>query len=337
MSEQRLRGLAALLGTTLLAVVAVGALVGSSSAASDLQGKAERALASAGLDEIRVTFEGREAELSGGTVDDLGQAELVVEGIEGVRRADVVRPAGGAPAEAADTTPTLRVSRTGAGITISGTVPDADGAVGIKAGVAEAFAVPVTGDLAIDPAVGPAPWTDELTHAFVDLVGIKDLELEIDGSGTLDLGGSIESRSGVEDARRLVAAAVPELDVVNRLSVRRAGLSEADATVLISSTLYFGRDSSDLSAANRGILDDVAAVLRRNVGVTIEAGGYAGPDDPSEGEVLSLARVAAVKAYLVRSGVSPARVSTRTFASHRQTADVASRQFRRVEFVVNES
>jgi outer membrane protein OmpA-like peptidoglycan-associated protein len=337
-SDKWLKGIAALLGTTLLAVIAVGALIGSSSAADDLQAQAERALAAADLDDVRVTFRGREAALSGGTPDELGKAELIVEGVEGVRWADIVPSTAATPTpRPPDTTPALDLRRTGTGITISGTVPDADAAASIKASVAEAFSVPVTGDLAIDPAVGTAAWIDQLADVLDDIVGVKELQLTIDGRGTLDLSGSIESRAGADDVRRLLAAAVPGLEVVNRIEVQPGELSPADATVLNSSTLYFALESPDLDAENLRVLDDVADVLQRNPGIAIEVGAHAGPDDPAAGEVLGLARVAAVKAYLVRSGVRAARISTRTFASDSRTAKTTAKQFRRVDFVVNGS
>lgn len=337
MSEKWLKGIAVLLGTALLAVITVGALIGSSSAADDLQAEADRALAAADLDGVHVTFHGREAELSGGTADELGQAELIVEGIDGVRWAGIVPSAGGTPTpRPPDTTPTLDLRRTRTGITISGTVPDADAAVSIKAGVAEAFGVPVAGDLMINPAVGTAAWIDQLPDVFGDIVGVKRLGLTIDGAGTLHLSGSIESRAGADDVRRLVAAAVPELDVVNRLDIQPGDLSEADATILNSSTLYFAPGSSDLSASNTRVLDAVADVLHRNGDIAIEAGAHAGPDDPAAGEVLGLARVAAVKAYLVRSGVRAARISSRTFASDSRTDEPTAKQFRRVDLVVSE-
>lgn len=335
MSEKRLRGIAALVGIALLAVIVAGALLGSRSAADDLQSKAEAALASADLDGVRVTFHGREAELSGGTADDLGKAELVVEGIEGVRWADTAQPADAAPApEPPDTTPTLDLRHTGGGITVSGTVPDADAAARIKVRVAEDFGVPVTGDLAIDPAVGTAGWVGRLPDVFGDIVGVKGLRLTIDGDGTLELSGSIESRAGADDVRRRVESAAPDLDVASDLDIRPGALSEADAAVLNVSKLYFAPGSSDLDAENEQVLDAVADVLRRNAGIAIEAGGHAGPDDPAAGEALSLARVAAVEAYLVRSGVGAGRISTRTFASDSLIVSATAKQFRRVDFVV---
>ena len=338
MPEKRLKGLAALLGGTLLVVIAAGAWFGSRSAADDLQSEAERALASAELDGVRVTFHGREAELTGGTPDDLGKAELIVEGIEGVRWADIVLSgAAKATPRPPDTTPTLDIEHTGAGIMISGTVPDADAAAGIKARVAEDFGVPVTGDLMIDPGVGTAGWIDRVSDVFGDIVAVKGLELLIDGSGTLELSGSIESQAGADEVRRLVASSAPGLDVVSHLQVAPGGLAEDDAAVLNLSTLYFAPGSSNLDAADALVLDSVADVLLRNAGVSVEVGGHAGPDRPTAGEVVSLARVTAVKAYLVRAGVNATRISTRTFASDSRTTTPTAKQFRRVDFVVTES
>jgi hypothetical protein len=240
-SEKRLKGVTALVGLGLLAVITSGALFGSQTAADDLQANAERALAAADLDGVHVAFSGREAELSGGTAGELGRAKLVVEGIEGVRWADVVPRTSGVPTPARpDTTPTLDLSRTAGGIRIGGTVSDADAAAGLKVRAAEAFGVPVTGDLVVDAAVGPASWVSQLPDVFVDVVGVKGLKLTVDGTGTLDLAGSIESEAGADEVRRLVSAAVPDLDVVGHLDVRHGAPSEADAAALNSSTLHFG-------------------------------------------------------------------------------------------------
>ena len=333
MSEKRLKGIAALVGVALLAAITLGALLGSRAAAGDLQTEAERALASADLQGVKVTFHGREAELSGSDSDQLGKARRIVEGIDGVRWADVVQTGTPSP-RPPDTTPTLTLRRTSDGITIEGTVPDADAAADIKARVAEDFAVPVMGDLMINPAVGGAPWIAQLPDVFGDIVGVKDLRLAITGSGTLELSGSIESRAGADDVRRLVTLAAPGLDIVDHLEVRPGTLSEADAAILNSATLYFAAGSSHLTVSGSQVLDSVAEILHRNPGVEVQAGAHAGPRDPAAGEVLGLARVATVKRYLVRAGVSPKRLSTRTFTSDRRTVGASAKQFRRVDFVV---
>lgn len=334
MSDKRLKRVAALVGTTLLTLVTVGALLGSRSAADDLQARSERALSAAHLDGVRVAFHGREAELSGGTPDDLSKAQLIVEGIEGVRWANVVSVAVGPTPAARDTTPTLHLGRTSSGIAISGTVPDPDAAASIKASVAEASGVAVSGDLVIDASVGSADWINQLPDILDDLVGVKRLTLVIDGQGSLDLGGSIESRAGAENVRSELTSTVPELSIVSRLDVQPNGLSEQAAAVLNTSALHFPADRSTLSGADRRRLDEVATVLRANPGVVIAAYGYAGPKHPGATERLTMARVAAVKSYLVRAGVEGARISTRTLASQSRTAISSDRQFRRIDFVV---
>ena len=333
MAEKRLRGVATLVGIALLAVIVAGAVLGSRAAGDDLQVKAERALASADLDGVNVAFHGREAVLSGGTPDELGKAELIVEGIEGVRWADTVSPVAGPTPAPVDTKPTLRLSHSGTGITISGTVPDADAAASIKASVAEAFGVAVAGDLVINPAVGRARWTSQIPDVFGDLVGVKRLAMTIDGQGTLDLAGAIESQAGAAEVSRQVASIVRDLDVVSRLDVEPQGLTKADAVLLNASTLYYPADGSTLGAAHRDLLDRVAAVLRRGP-VAIQVNGYAGPQHPGTGERLAVARVAAVKAYLLRAGVPAALIETRIIASHNRRTHVAAKQFRRVDFIV---
>ena len=335
-SEKRLKGLAVATGLGLLGVIAAGAIVGSQSTADDLQSRAEHALAAADLDGVRVDFRGREAQLSGGTTDDLVKAELIVEGIGGVRRADIPPSADEPPTTGPpDTTPTLKLIRTADDIRVSGTVPDADAAASIKARVAETFGVPVIGDLVIDPAVGPAGWVTQVPGVIVGVVGVKGLELTIDGTGMLEVAGSIESGAGADEVLRLVSSAVPDLDVVSHLDVQPGDLSEADAAVLNSTTLYFAGGSSALDPDDERALDVVTDVLRRNARVLIEVGGHAGAGDPAAGERLSDARVAAVNAYLVRAGISAERISTRTFLpDSRTTTKVSAMQLDRVDFVV---
>lgn len=135
MSDKRLKRLAALTGLALVGVIVAGALVGSKATADDLQSRAELALSAAGIDGIEVDVNGREARLAGGTPDDLGSAERIVGGIKGVRRVELDRGDNRAAApdrESSPTSPSLTLRRTGQGLTISGTVPDPDAAVGSR-------------------------------------------------------------------------------------------------------------------------------------------------------------------------------------------------------------
>jgi hypothetical protein len=229
--EQRLKSLATLVALVLVGVIVTGALVGAGTVGDDLQRKAEQALSAAELDDVRVSVEGREATLSGGTPDELDRAELVVEGVHGIRWAEIAPADDGAAADEPDTVPTLTLRRSPGGLTIDGTVPDADAAADIKVGAAEAFGVPVTGDLAIDAGVGRATWVDRLPDVFGDVAAVGDLTLTIDGSGTLDLSGTIDDRFAADRIRDLVASAVPDLQVLTRLHVLTTGVAVVDGGV----------------------------------------------------------------------------------------------------------
>jgi len=80
---------AAVTGLALVAVIGVGSVVGSNSAADDLTPTAYKALVNQGLGNVSVDFDGREAKLASGTPEELAKAEKIVEGIEGVRSANV--------------------------------------------------------------------------------------------------------------------------------------------------------------------------------------------------------------------------------------------------------
>lgn len=322
MSDQQVVGLAWLTGLVLVALVVTGALVGSVSAADDLRSRAERALSDAGLDGIGVDFDGREARLTGTATTNLDRAELVVAGIDGVRSVDVRALKVARPTAAPVDTPTLTLRRTTGGVAISGTVPDADVAADIKARAAEVLAAPVTGDLMIDAGVGTADWLSRMPVVLGEVVAIHGLGLRIDGSGTIELAGSIENGAGVDRVGSLVSSAVPGLSLVNRLRVAPGGLSAEDAAVLNSTMLDLGPGTSALGPDDRRALDRVADVLQRNVKVVIEVRAHADQDDR-----LEKARLSAVEAYLVQAGVATDRVTTAGHAPARKP---------RVDFVVKE-
>jgi outer membrane protein OmpA-like peptidoglycan-associated protein len=337
--DTRLKGLAGIVGLALVGTVVAGAVVGSNSAADDLRPKAVKALRAAGLKAITVNFEGREAKLSGGLAAERGEAISVVEGVNGVRWAKFSgKPAAAPMPPAAPSASSMKLSRSDIGATISGVVPTAEAAAQLKTAAAEAFGGSVSGDFKVDPSVDPADWITALPEVFGDLAGIKNLDLGIGGGDQIQLGGSIESQAGADRAKALVAAAVPDLTVDSTITVDAGPLDSDDAATLNSATLYFDSGTSKLSAAATAALDRIADIMKRNAGINLEAGGHAGPTDPMQGKRLSDSRVAAVKTYLVRAGVEPGRISTRSFGSGDNTlVDPFARQYRRVDFVVEEN
>lgn len=339
MDDNRLRVLAGIVGLALVGTIAAGAVVGSNSAADDLQPKAVAALRAAGLTDIAVDFDGREAKLTGGVAADRSTAISVVEKVRGVRWAKVTGTPSAAPTiPAAPSEPSLTFSRSDIGATIGGVVPSAEVAADLKTAAAEVFGGSVSGDFKVDPTVDSANWFYELPEAFGDLVVVKNLEIAIGGGNTIQIGGSIESQAGADRAKLIVAGALPDLAVDSLITVDPGTLDSDDAATLNSATLFFGKGSSQLSVEARATLDRVVDVLKRNAGINLEAGGHAGPSDPARGKVLSDERVAAVKSYLLSAGLDSDRMTSRSFGSAKKSGgDPFAKRYRRVDFAVEEN
>lgn len=339
MDDNRLKAFAAIVGLALVVTVGVGAVVGSNSAAADLRPRALNALRAAGLTDVQVDFDGREAKLSGGARAERSRAVAVVEAVNGVRWATFTgRPSAATTIPAGPSAPAMRFSRSDIGATIGGAVPSAEVAAALKTAAAEAFGGSVSGDFTVDPSIHSAGWFDELPEVFGDLVVVKNLEVAIGGGGVIQIGGSIESQTGADRAAKIVAAAVPDLTVDSAITVDPGRLDSEDAAVLNSATLYFGRGSATLSADNRATLKRVVDVLRRNAGINLEAGGHAGPSDPTRGKILSDERLAAVKAFFLSAGLDSDRITSRSFGSAKKSVgDPFAKRYRRVDFAIEEN
>jgi hypothetical protein len=218
-SDRTLKGLIGLVATALIAVIATGAVLGSRSVAGDLRERADTALSAAGLDDVLVDFQGREAELSGGNDVEIRRAETLVDALPGVRRVEVedvedhVLPG----------VARFELDRAGDDVEITGVVPSPDDAAAIKVGVAEGLHTTITGDVAVDRSVAGAGWMSALPAVFEALAGVRGLELLIPGDGSVALGGEVGDESERTRLARKVADALPELDVVSTLSAAPAG------------------------------------------------------------------------------------------------------------------
>lgn len=217
MPDRRPIVLAVLTSVTLLLVVCAGSVVGASSTASDLTPQVQRALVGAGLEDVDVVLRGREATVRGGMLAELTQAVRVAEQVRGVRSA-AIDDAPGSVDDIDTTRPYLRLRRHRDRLRIIGAVPSAAAAATVKSSAARAFGVPVRGDLVIDPALPPVFWTDELSDAFGQLVGITRLELTVDGD-TLELQGSLVTAAERAAVVRLVGQTVTSLTVESDVQI----------------------------------------------------------------------------------------------------------------------
>ena len=215
MSDLFVKRLAAAVAACLVAVIALGSVLGSRSVAADLSQRSESALAAAGLTDVRVDYSGREARLSGGNDVEARLATSLVRTLPGVRSIDDDRPR----------RPDLRgvarfeLDRAGDDVEISGAVPSPDDAAAIKVAVASTLHVTVTGDVEVRPSLPAAPWAGDLPDVLELVAGVDGLALEIRGDGTATLGGTVADaaeRSRVADD---VAAALPGFDLDATLRV----------------------------------------------------------------------------------------------------------------------
>lgn len=215
MSDHSLRRLIALVATSLVVVVALGSVAGARSVAGDLTDRSDRALTAAGLDDVRVDFRGREAELRGGNDVEARLAGTLVRALPGVRRVEVDRARDRVVAGASR----FELDRFGDDVEISGTVPTPDDAAAIKVAVASALQTTVTGDVTVTPSARSASWVTALPDVFAIVARVDRLSLEISGDGTVQLGGDVEAAQVHERLVRRVAAALPDLDVVDTIRV----------------------------------------------------------------------------------------------------------------------
>jgi hypothetical protein len=200
-------------GVCLVAVVAAGAVLGSRSVAADLRDRSTRALTAADLADVRVTFSGREARLTGGNDVEAALAASLVRALPGVRRVEVDRPSSPRTPGAA----WLELDRAGDDVQIRGHVPSPDQAAAIKVAVATTLRATVIGDVTVDTSVTAAPWADDMSVLLDVVAGVEGLDLELPGDGTVRLGGQVADATTRSLVVEQVAKALPDLKLVETL------------------------------------------------------------------------------------------------------------------------
>src|SRR6185295_8781240 len=107
-----------------------------------------------------------------------------------------------------------------------------------------------------------------------------------------------------------------------------------DANIRILEQIYFRKDSAELQAESRQILDAVAAVLASNPDITrVDVAGHASEDE-ADPWGLSTRRASAVRTALVAKGVAVERLSLVPFGPTRPIDLKTSERNRRVEFEI---
>lgn len=208
----------------LIAVIGIGSLVGSNAARDDLTPKAYKALVQAGLSNVKVDFDGREAKLSNGSSEELARAEKIVEGVSGVRWADI----DSGKRSSLPPPPTFSLARTAYGVNLSGVVPNAAVAAQLKAAVVSTF-TQVSGGLTVDRNVGTAEWLSTLPALIPNVAGVRELTLSVDRD-SLSIGGALDSQAEIDTLAELVNPAFADLSFDNNLKIAPSGANSSAAS-----------------------------------------------------------------------------------------------------------
>lgn len=215
MSDRSLQRFLVVLAACLVAVVVAGSVLGSRTVAGDLARRSTTVLAAADLADVTVTFSGREAELSGGNDVESRLATELVGALPGVRAVEA--PRDDLPVAAGESA--FELDRAGDDVEISGVVPTPDDAATLKVAVATTLRTTVTGDVVVDGPVSAAPWVETMSDALEVVAGVEGLSLDIRGDGTVEVGGQVPDAASHRVVLRDLAAALPDLEVVDVLRV----------------------------------------------------------------------------------------------------------------------
>ena len=216
-----------------------------------------------------------------------------------------------------------------------------------------------TGGLGLKVRFGDSPWSLRaewrLRHAFdsddslTDQVGTLGIQYNFGGSSATSQVAAAEPDpdAGVVAPVAPVAPLDSDGDGVANDRDQCPGTpagARVDARgceVVEFDNIYFGFDSAVLLATATRMLDNSAAVLKRNADVKIDIAGYADSRGPERYNMkLSENRAEAVRAYLERAGVDSTRMNTRGYGeSHGGATDLSANglaESRRVEIRVSD-
>jgi outer membrane protein OmpA-like peptidoglycan-associated protein len=297
----------------------------------DLATRATDGVRRTGAAHARVTVEGRDAVVHGAFASaaaaEAARRSAAVAGTTSARLGtDVViatKPA----------RPVV-VAVDGSGLTVTATVPDSESRLELLGAAAATGSGSLTGHVSVDPEVAPpaALALGKLVDALSGGAGTRSVTVA--GSSVVVRGTVPDpaARAGV-GARVLAAVrtSVPGATVDNELLVGGAADGRGTAAsgteapppgqaaervlqaAVDGRTMTFPTNSAALSAADRGVLDAVAAALRPGTLTVLVTGHTDGTGPLVLNQALSLDRARAAVAYLVDRGVPAGRLRATGF------------------------
>jgi peptidoglycan-associated lipoprotein len=142
-------------------------------------------------------------------------------------------------------------------------------------------------------------------------------ETASDGSANLDSGSA--SGSGSNKVAALKRSDITSRDLGSRASSGgiKSGTQE-DLVVNVGDRVFFDTDSFQLTSEARGVLENQAKWLQKNLAVTLSIEGHADERGTREYNLaLGERRATSVRDYLIALGVNPDRIQTISYGKER--------------------
>ncbi|RDU95075.1 OmpA family protein [Trinickia dinghuensis] len=227
-------------------------------------------------------------------------------------------------------------------VVVSGKVPDEATHSAVLARLRETYgAGNVVDQIEVGSVATPPNWSANVQKLLgPQLKQISKGQLKIDGT-QIDVKGEVSNEAQRQQVASDMATALnPTYTIHNRLRVSASEQGLLDTT-LANRTIEFETGSALLAPEGRAILDQMASVLVKMPGKTVEIIGHTDNSGSRASNIaLSQARADAVKGYLVTKGVAPRSMETmgvgpdQPIASN-DTEDGRARN-RRIEFRVGQ-
>jgi OOP family OmpA-OmpF porin len=241
------------------------------------------------------------------------------------------------PAPAATQAPLPASPRPGQ-ILVSGTVPDEASKAAVLARLRDLYgSEQVLDQIAIGSVSMPANWSGYVQKLInPNLKLISRGQLKIDGNSVSVRGEVANEAQRQQIASDIATSLNPTYTVNNGLRVSAAEQNLLDET-LARRIIEFDVGKTSITASGKGILDEMAAALRKVKNRKVELIGHTDNTGLRESNVaLSQARAEAVRAYLAQQGISPDMITVSGQGPDRPVADNASAEGRarnrRIEF-----
>ena len=340
MTELRKKIPAPILWLVLLLIVifVIAVIWGVLNEQNDLTSRSTQALEDAGMSDISVEFQGRDATLTKTTpaADDINKAKEIVLQQDGVRRVDVhneKQPVSITP-EALDLA-SFSATATANKVTLGGILPKQQDINTISDAALDAYQVVdnqlKTGNVVTTKLLGYIP------DLFTRVKEWKSWNLNIEKNNVIFRGLASHPKA-ITTLKDNYFSNFSGVEFDAQIDPSSVALS---LTGLLAGSATFETASSTLSAQARTLLDQALEILRANPDIKINVEGHTDDQGNNKSNMeLSLSRSQAVINHLVKGGINADRLTAIGLGETQPIASNATnegrRQNRRIRFAIND-